>query len=198
VIKPIGEDVAQPRTEVPDGGQDIDGPVAILNIGGLNHKADQLALSIGDDVALAALDLRACVIPGWTAALGGLDRLTVDDTRRRTRLAPGLFTGGHHQNVVDLGERAVPGPAIEVGLHRRIGRELPGELPPLTAGRSHVEHRFEHPAQVRPTRPADRRRRRQERRDQSPLAIRQIACIPQAVVPILPTSGLSPSHRDLH
>jgi hypothetical protein len=42
---------------------------------------DQIALGVGQDMALAAFDLLACIITAGPAALGGLDALAVDDSR---------------------------------------------------------------------------------------------------------------------
>jgi len=53
-----------------------------LDIGGVNLHADQVALGVGDDMALAAFDLLARVEASRAAAFGGLDRLAVDDARR--------------------------------------------------------------------------------------------------------------------
>ena len=61
--------------------------VAILNIGRMDLGADQQTARIGDDMAFAAPDLLGRVITTRPAALGGLDRLTVDDPGGRARLA---------------------------------------------------------------------------------------------------------------
>jgi hypothetical protein len=89
-ITAIGENVAQSGIERSDQGQDIDGAVAVLDIGGMDLQADKVSLRVGDDVALAAFDLLAGVEPSRTAALGGLHGLTVDDAGGRAGLAPSL------------------------------------------------------------------------------------------------------------
>lgn len=53
----VGEEVAQPRIEGADGGEHAGRAVAILDVGRMHHDADEVAVRIGDDVALAALDL---------------------------------------------------------------------------------------------------------------------------------------------
>jgi hypothetical protein len=50
-----------------------------LHIGGLDFSTDQQTQRVGDNLALAAFDLLAGIIAARTAALGGLDRLAVDD-----------------------------------------------------------------------------------------------------------------------
>ena len=79
-IAAIGEDMTQPRIERAAIDDRTDGAVAILDVGGVNLQADQMALRVGDDVALAALDLLACIKAAWTAAFRGLHRLAVDHT----------------------------------------------------------------------------------------------------------------------
>jgi hypothetical protein len=87
-IAAIGEDVAQPRAQGPDRGQQIDGAVAVLDVGAVDPQAHQVSLRVGDDVAFAAVDFLAGVISPRPAALSSLHRLTVDHPRRGDRLAP--------------------------------------------------------------------------------------------------------------
>ena len=53
----------------------------------MHDQPDQIALRVGDDVALAALDLLSCVIAPRAAALGGFHRLAVNHSCRRARLS---------------------------------------------------------------------------------------------------------------
>ena len=61
-----------------DLGQHERRAVAELDIGGMDHGVNQIAFGVGQDVALAALDLVACIIAAMPAALGGLNALAVD------------------------------------------------------------------------------------------------------------------------
>ena len=61
-ITAIGEDVAQPREEIADRRQHADRAVAILNVGAVHLGADQQPGGVGDDVALAPVDLLAGVV----------------------------------------------------------------------------------------------------------------------------------------
>ncbi len=74
----IGEDMAQPGKAVADGLQQLGRAVAVLDIGAMDDQCDQKAQGVGDDMALAALDLLAGVKATDSAAFGGLDRLAVD------------------------------------------------------------------------------------------------------------------------
>jgi hypothetical protein len=58
-IATIGEDVAQPGIARADRSKDAWSAVAILNAGFMHDEPDQVALGVGDDVALAALDFSA-------------------------------------------------------------------------------------------------------------------------------------------
>ena len=61
-IAAIGEDMAQPWEAIPDGFEHIDGPIPVLDIGGMDEDEDEVAAGIGQDVALATLDLLARII----------------------------------------------------------------------------------------------------------------------------------------
>jgi len=63
LIAGIGEDALEGGKQTPSLAQHLGGAVAILNVGGVNHNAQQQAKRIDEDVALAAGDLLARVIP---------------------------------------------------------------------------------------------------------------------------------------
>src|SRR5467141_2930359 len=91
VVDTVGEEVAQPGKQLVDGLDDKLGPIAILDIGGVHLGTDQQTASVGYDVALAALDLLGRIVPPRPAALGRLDRLTVDDPGRWARFTARRF-----------------------------------------------------------------------------------------------------------
>ena len=71
-IAAVGEHVPQPGIQGFDGFEHVGRPIPILNTGMMNDGADEVANCIGDDVALAALDLLARVVtappplaPSW-------------------------------------------------------------------------------------------------------------------------------------
>ncbi len=79
-IAAIGEHMAQPWEAIADSFEDIDGPVAVLNIGGMDQDEDQIAVGVSNDMPFAAFDLLARVIAANSATFRGFDALAVDDT----------------------------------------------------------------------------------------------------------------------
>ena len=82
VVDAVSEEVAQPRKQLMDGLDDKRGPIPILDVGGVHLGTDQQTGSIGHNVTLTTFDLLGRIVTPWPAALGGLDRLTVDDPGR--------------------------------------------------------------------------------------------------------------------
>ena len=80
-IAAIGEDMPQRRVSLADGFGHAGGAIAVLNIGGMDNKIDQVPERIGDDVPLAALDLLPRIEPARPAHLGCFHRLGVDHAR---------------------------------------------------------------------------------------------------------------------
>jgi hypothetical protein len=60
-VSAIGEDMAEPRVAMANVVQHGNGPVAILDIGTMDHEPDEMAECIGDDVPLAAFDFLASI-----------------------------------------------------------------------------------------------------------------------------------------
>jgi len=87
-IAAVGEYVPQPRIQGFDGFEYVGRPVPILNTGMMNDRTDEMTDCIGDDLALASLDLLSGIEPARPAGLGGLDRLAVDHTGCGRRLEP--------------------------------------------------------------------------------------------------------------
>src|ERR1700674_6118508 len=91
VIDAVSEEMAQPGKQLVDGLDDKPGTIAILDIGGGHLGADQQTGSIGHNVTLAAFYLLGGIVATGPAALGRLDRLTVDDPRRWARFTTRRF-----------------------------------------------------------------------------------------------------------
>ena len=58
----IGKDMGKPGKALANGRHDINGPVTVLNVGGMGKEADQETAGIGQNVTLAVLDLISRVI----------------------------------------------------------------------------------------------------------------------------------------
>jgi len=106
-------------------------PVAVLNVGGVNDKADQQANGVGDDMALAPLDLFTGIITTNPATFRGFNGLTVDHPRTWASLAALRFTRGHDKGMVDLVQDAIVTPVIEITRHRGGWRQVIGDAWPI-------------------------------------------------------------------
>ena len=73
----------------------------------MHDQPDQIALRVGDDMPLAALDLLACVIAPRAAALRGSYRLAVNHSGRQTCVAANRLARRHDESVVERGKRSV-------------------------------------------------------------------------------------------
>lgn len=82
-IPAIGEDMAQPRKASAHRLQDIDGTIAILDIGCMHEDEYQEATCVCQDMSLTALDLFTCVIVARTATFCRFHRLAVNHARIR-------------------------------------------------------------------------------------------------------------------
>jgi hypothetical protein len=79
--------MAQPGKQVVNGLDNRPGPIAILDVGRMDHDTHQQAGSVGHNMALATFDFLGRIIASWSAAFGGLNRLAVDDASRGTGFA---------------------------------------------------------------------------------------------------------------
>ena len=100
-VAAIGKHVPQPWEAKAHHFQQIDGLVAVLDVGGVDQDEHQKAAGVGEDMALAALDLLAGIITTNSAAFGGFDTLAVDHPGAGVRLAPLDLAQVHHQRGVD-------------------------------------------------------------------------------------------------
>src|SRR3546814_9459550 len=78
--------MAQPREATDDLGQHQRRAIAILDIGSMDHGMDQIAIGVGQDVALASLDLLPRVIAARPAASRGLHTLAVRSEEHTSEL----------------------------------------------------------------------------------------------------------------
>jgi hypothetical protein len=193
-ISSIGEDVAQPRKRSPDGGEHLRSRVTILNIGSMDDQRDHQSERVGHDVALAALDFLARVIAANSAAFRGLNALAVDHACGWTGIAPLQLPRCHNEMMVDRLQQPAVAPIVEVALDRRRRRKVVREKPPLTACRGHVEDGVQNVPQIGVSRSANPPRRRQERLNETPFSVGQVACIAATSPFIFTTGDFSPRH----
>src|SRR6516165_7781682 len=92
-----------------------------------------------------AFDLLGRVVATRPAALGRLDRLTVDDTGRRARFTASRFARLQQQLKIDALKQAVVSPIVEIALRGRERRKVLRQHPPLTAGPRDVQDRVPTP-----------------------------------------------------
>lgn len=62
LIASIGEEFAQERIQTEQSRENQDPTVAILNVGGMNHRMKQEAYGVDEDVTLLAFDLLARIV----------------------------------------------------------------------------------------------------------------------------------------
>ena len=92
-------------------------------------------------------------------------------------------------------ERAVPTPEIEIAMHRRARRQVLRDRAPLTAGGQNVHERVHHLANIDSALVAAALGRRNQRLDQLPFFVGQIAWIAQTIAVISPAILRRPHPR---
>lgn len=92
-IAAIGTDMPQPREAADDLSEHQWCTIAVLDVSSVDHRVDQIALGVGQDVALAPLDLFACIVTPRPAAFRDFDTLTVEYSGTGRRLAAGPTRG---------------------------------------------------------------------------------------------------------
>ena len=149
--------------------------IAVLNVSAMHDEADHQAERVGQDVTLAALDPLASIEAANATAFGRLDALAVDDTGGRARLSTFQITGGGDEVMVYPAQDAAVAPVVEVALHGRPVREILGQKRPRAAAGRQIQDGVHHLPQVSRSGAPDRAWSRQERGDQAPLTVRQVA-----------------------
>ena len=84
----------------------------------------QHAGRVGHNMALATFDFFGRIIPSWSTAFGGLDRLAVDDASRGTGFAARRLAGLQQQFKIDPLEQVLVPPIVEIALHRSERRKV--------------------------------------------------------------------------
>jgi len=193
-VDAVGEDAAQLGEASAQRAQQRYGAVRVLDVGLMDLTDQQEALSIGDDMALAALDALASIDATRAATFRGRSTLAVDDGCRGSNVAPKRSAGACHQPSIDPMPGAVVAPAVEITLHCRARREVPGQRAPLAAGGQNIEDGVDDRAPIPGAWTPQPPRRWQQGLEHRPLAVRHVACVAKALASIMSTSGFSPSH----
>src|SRR3954463_8677751 len=87
VISTVGEGGPDERPEAAGSLQERAGPIAVLNVGRMGKDQPHPPVCVPQRMALAALHLLPGIIAAGTAALGGPDRLAVEDRGARACFA---------------------------------------------------------------------------------------------------------------
>jgi len=125
---------------------------------------------------------------------GALYALAVDDAGGRARLARGLLAASHIERMMDVLQRSVPVPAAEIAVDRAARRQVLRDVAPLTAGAQHIHHAVDHLAHVDSSLAATSFGRRDQRLDQRPFGVGEIAGIAQPVA-VVAMAVLDRPHR---
>src|SRR5262249_26066741 len=135
---------------------------------------------IDENMPLAALDLLAAVGPPFLAAQCGPNRLAVERGSTGRWRSPCLDPSQRAEDIEDLLPSPIHVPPLEVVVDGLPRGQMVGQCPPGTPFPGMVEQRVDNLAQIdfagptRPTAPLDAR---QQRLDQRPLLVRQVAGI---------------------
>src|SRR6266568_4789281 len=108
------------------------------------------------NVALTPFDLLGRIVTTRPAALGGLDRLTINDSGRWARFAARRFARLQQQRKIDRLKQAVVSPIVEIALHGCKRWKVLRQHPPLTAGPGDIQDGVQHCPQLDLPRPAQR------------------------------------------
>jgi hypothetical protein len=139
-VNAIGNDMAQLWEPSSQLLQQRNGPMAVLNVGGMNVDGKQEAVGVGDNVPLAPIDTFAGVEAPWTASLGCRCALAVDDRYPRPRLSSESSAGLSNQGCDDLLPPSSVAPSVKIALDRRVRRKLLRQGTPLAASGQNVKN----------------------------------------------------------
>ena len=122
--------------------------LGVVHVGGRHQHGQQQPHAVHDDVAFAAVHVLGVVPAALLSARGRIDRLAVHARRGAGRLRFLRRADFATEKVVDRIERAVASPLVEVTPDGAFGREVLGQVTPLTAGAEKVENGVDDLSQV--------------------------------------------------
>src|SRR4051812_24122282 len=164
-----------------------------LPVAGYDYNSNWTPLLAGLSPAGMAASLAApdrCGSPLFRA----LDALTVDDRGGRAGLSLGQLPTPDVKRVMDTIQRAVGVPAAEVVVHRAAGRQVLRQRCPLAAGAQDIHKPVDNLPLDNSTLIATPLGGRNQRCNDRPLGIRQVAGVTQ-LAPVIPGAVLVRPHR---
>jgi hypothetical protein len=115
------------------------------------------------------------VVPPRAAGSRRLDGLAIDAAGAGFRFLTGRFPHADTERVMDLLPEPAPAPLMEIIADRPFRGEVVRQGGPGTAGAQEVEDSIEDLTEVGRPRRTDRERRRQQRCDEGPLSVVEVA-----------------------
>ncbi len=126
---------------------------------------------------------------------GAFHALAVDNCGRWTGLAAGLFTTSHIELVMDAIDRAVPFPARQIVVQGAARRQILGDSAPLATSAQNIQDAIEDFTLINVTRVAAVFGRWNQRRNQRPFGVGEVAWIAQ-MIPVVAVAVLVGPHED--
>jgi hypothetical protein len=143
-IAAIGEDMTQPGKGMADCLEDAGSAITILDVGRMDVGTNEEAAGVGEDVALASLDLFVRIITGNSTIFRGFDRLAVKHAGRGRGFATRILARRHQQGMVDRLPEPAVAPSVEIMLHGGHWREQAWrQHPPGNPAAQNIEHRLD-------------------------------------------------------
>ncbi len=173
VIGAVSEQVLQPRPAFADGAEDRLGSRGIGDVGGGEVDHQQRSVGIDGDMALAAGDLLARIVAAFLG-IWRLDRLAVEDARRRARLPAGPPPIRHQGTIMDGAAQRLSHESAKLPVDRLPGRKIAGERLPTTTRTTQIADDIHDLSQIGRARPSPLRRSKKQRRNHRPLFVGHI------------------------
>src|SRR5262249_39595191 len=123
-----------------------------------------------------------------------LHTLTVDDTRRRCDLAIRLFAARDVESIMDLHQRSIVVPTLEVAVNGAARRQVLWQSSPLTASAEDIQNAIQHFTNIDLPLASPALRRTDEGFHQFPFSVRHIARVAQPF-PVIPGAVLGRPHK---
>gem|GEM_PF-1528271 len=138
-ITAVRPNLPQPREARLGLVQDRFPTILVLDVDRVHHAGDEHTQHIDQQMPLTAADFLAGVVAALRSALGGFDRLAVEEGRAWRGLLASLATDLGMEGMMNAQPQSVDSPAVEVGGDGAPRRKVVGQLPPRAAGAFQIE-----------------------------------------------------------